>query len=67
MHDFQLNKDRQAYAKLSKLATSESAKIATDARVLRLTQQARYKAQTAHGHASAAARMAGWEEDGLLA
>lgn len=60
-------KDQEAFDKLSKLAAGESAKIAMHARAMRLTQQARYKAETAFGHAAASARAADWDEDSLLA
>jgi hypothetical protein len=65
-------KDQDAYDKLTKLAAGESAKIAMHARSMRLTQQARYKAETAHGHAGAAAWAASRKHDdddpeGLLA
>lgn len=59
--------DQEAFDKLTKLAAGESAKIAMHARAMRLTQQARYKAETAYGHASAAARDGGWDDDEFLA
>ena len=62
--------DLETFDKLTKLAAGESAKIAMHARSMRLTQQARFKAETAHGHAVAAAGVAAMEFDdfdGLLA
>lgn len=60
----------EQFDKLTKLAAGESAKIAMHARSMRLTQQARFKAETAHGHAGAAAGAAAVQFDdfdGLLA
>lgn len=50
--------DLDVFDKLTKLAAGESAKIAMHARSMRLTQQARFKAETAHGRAGAAAGVA---------
>jgi hypothetical protein len=58
--------DFEQFDKLTKLAAGESAKIAMHSGVMRLTQQARFKAETAHGCGWAAAGIRG-DEDGLLA
>ena len=62
--------DLETFDKLTKLAAGESAKIAMHARSMRLTQQARFKAETASGRGAAAAGVAAMEHDdwdGLLA
>ena len=63
--------DLEEFDKLTKLAAGESAKIAMHSRAMRLTQQARFKAETAHGRgwaAAGAARIGDWNDgDGLLA
>jgi len=62
----------EQFDKLAKLAAVESAKIAMHARSMRLTQQARFKPEQAHGHGAAAASAAmaaalDDDFDGLLA
>ena len=47
--------DLDQFERLSRLAGLESAKIAMHARSMRLTQQSRLKAETAHGRGEAAA------------
>ena len=51
-------KDLDVYDKLSKLASLESAKICMYARAMRLTQQSRFKAETAASHGAGAASAA---------
>jgi len=64
-------KGLEQFDKLTKLATGESAKIKMHSSAMRLKQQARTKAETAHGRgwaAAGAARIGDWDEgDGLLA
>lgn len=50
--------DLEQFDKLTKLAAGESAKIAMHARAMRLTQQARLKAETAHSRGAGAASAA---------
>ena len=47
--------DIEVFDKLSRLAAGESAKLLAHGRAMRLTVQSRLKAETAHGHAGAAA------------
>ena len=61
--------DLEQFDKLTKLAAGESAKIAMHSRAMRLTQQARFKAETAHGRgwaAAGAARIGDWDDGGGL-
>ena len=55
-------RDLEQFDKLTKLAAGESAKIAMHSRAMRLTQQARFKAETAHGRGWAAAGAARIDE-----
>lgn len=48
-------KDLDVFDKLAKLAGNESAKLASHARAMRLTQQSRLKAETAHSRGAGAA------------
>jgi hypothetical protein len=50
--------DLDQFERLTRLAGLESAKIAMHARSMRLTQQSRLKAETAHGRGGAAASVA---------
>jgi hypothetical protein len=63
--------DLEQLDKLTKLAAGESAKIAMHSRAMRLTQQAMFKAETAHGRgwaAEGAARIGDWDDgDGWMA
>jgi len=58
-------KDVELFDKLSRLAAGESGKLLAHGRAMRLTVQSRLKAETAHGHAGAAAHAAGTEFDDL--
>jgi len=55
--------DLDQFDRLAKLAGNESAKLASHARAMRLTQQTRLKAETAFSRGGAAA--ATWDADGL--
>ena len=55
LNDLDPVNDIEVFDKLSRLAAGESAKLLAHGRAMRLTVQSRLKAETAHGHAGAAA------------